>query len=215
MGRTAWPAEDLIVRGYETRRTDAFDFQSEALLEVFDLVLKGDTDAALRRARELVQSVRNREVPVERLVIARTVRAESEYNESTRESLPFLRVYKQLRKEGYDVIPGMRVSWIVTDSRKSPQEVEPWVDGRRFPKEPDWEYYADRVAQTLARVTEVFDWDAAALLRGSHQRRLAPPPEEPRVAGANGTPATLDTPLTEVGKPAKRRGSTRSLTDWQ
>ena len=215
VGRTAWPAEDLVVRGYETRRTDAFDFQSAALLEVFDLVLKGDTDGALRRARELVQSVRNREVPVERLVIARTVRAESEYNESTRESLPFLRVFKQLRSEGYDVIPGMRVAWVVTDSRKTPQEIEPWVEGRQFTKEADWEYYADRVAQTLARVTEVFDWDAAALLRGSHQRRLAPPPEAAPPSEATGEPATLDTPLSEVGKPAKRRGSTRSLSDWQ
>ena len=215
VGRTAWPAEDLVVRGYEARRTDAFDFQSEALLETFDLVLKGDTEGALRRARELVQSVRNQEVPVERLVIARTVRAESEYNESTRESLPFLRVYKQLRSEGYDVIPGMRVSWIVTDSRKSPQEVEPWVDGRPFTKQPDWDYYADRVAQTLARVTEVFDWDAASLLRGSHQQRLASPPETPRSTDSNATPATLDTPISDVGKPAKRRSSTRSLTDWQ
>jgi len=215
VGRTVWPEENLIVRGYETRRTDAFDFQSAALLEVFDLVLKGDTDAALRRARELVQSVRNREVPVERLVIARTVRAESEYNESTRESLPFLRVFKQLQSEGYDVIPGMRVAWIVTDSRKTPQEVEPWVDGRPFTKQPDWEYYADRVAQTLARVTEVFDWDASSLLRGSHQRRLAPPPEEAKAAEPAGPPATLDTPISEVGKPTKRRASTRSLSDWQ
>jgi DNA polymerase I len=184
-------------------------------MEVFDLVLKGDTDGAVRRARELVASVRNREVPAERLVIARTVRAESEYNESTRESLPFLRVYKQLRSEGYDVIPGMRVAWVVTDSRKTPQEVEPWVEGRPFTKEPDWEYYADRVAQTLARVTEVFDWDAAALLRGSHQRRLASPPDPTRTPEANGPPATLDTPLSEVGKPGKRKGSTRSLSDWQ
>jgi len=219
VGRTVWPNEDLVVRGYETRRTDAFDFQSQSLLEVFDLVLKGDTDAALRRARELVQSVRNREVPAERLVIARTVRAESEYNESTRESLPFLRVFKQLRAEGYDVIPGMRVAWVVTDSRKSPQEVEPWVEGRPLTKEPDWEYYADRVAQTLARVTEVFDWDAAALLRGSHQKRLGTPPEAPAeptpVREATAAPATLDTPVTEVGKPAKRRGSTKRLSDWQ
>jgi len=215
VGRPAWPAGELVVRGYETRRTDAFDFQSAALMEIFDLVLKGDTEGALRRARELVLSVRNREVPAERLVIARTVRAESEYNESTRESLPFLRVFKQLRSEGYDVIPGMRVAWVVTDSRKTPQEIEPWVEGRTFTKEPDWEYYADRVAQTLARVTEVFDWDAAALLRGSHQRRLSSAPEAPRVPETNAPPATLDTPLSEVGKPTKRRSSTRSLSDWQ
>jgi DNA polymerase, archaea type len=212
VGRTAWPREELVVRGYESRRTDAFDYQSESLLEVFELVLKGDTDAAVRRSRELVQGVRERKVPPERLVISRTVRAESEYNPSTRESLPFLRVFRQLQKEGSDVIPGMRVSWIVTDSRKSPQDVEPWIEGRPFTKEPDWEYYADRVAQTLARVTEVFDWDAAALLRGSHQRRLAEP--ERAAPAGEAPPATLDTPLADVAKSGRRRTSNRNLSEW-
>ena len=213
VGRTVWPQEEVVVRGYETRRTDAFDFQSESLLEVFDLVLKGDTDGAVRRSRELVQSVRAKQVPPERLVIARAVRPESEYNESTREALPFLRVFKQLQSEGYDVIPGMKVAWIVTNSRESPQAIEPWIEGRAFTGEPDWEYYADRVAQTLARVTEVFDWDAAALLRGSHQQRLGadepPGPDDP------GPAATLDAPVEALAKPAKRRGTTRSLAEFQ
>jgi DNA polymerase, archaea type len=212
VGRTVWPREEVVVRGYETRRTDAFDFQSDALLEVFDLVLRGDTDGAVRRSRELVASVRNREVPVERLVIARTVRSENEYNESTRDALPFLRVFKQLRSEGYDVIPGMRVAWVVTDSRKSPQGIEPWVEGRAFSKQPDWDYYADRVAQTLGRVTEVFDWDAAALLRGSHQQRLG---ASDHPVAAPGPAATLDTPVGEVGKRPKRRTTNKSLADFQ
>jgi DNA polymerase, archaea type len=212
VGRTLWPQEELIVRGYETRRTDAFDYQSESLLEVFDLVLRGDTDGALRRSRELVQAVRNRTLPVERLVVARTVREESEYNEATRGGLPFLRVYKKLKEEGYDVIPGMRVAWIVTDSGKTPQEVEPWIEGRKFTKEPDWEYYAERVAQTLSRVTEVFDWDAAALLRGSHQRRLAPDEPPP---GGPAAPASLDTPVGELARPARRRTAARTLTQYE
>jgi DNA polymerase, archaea type len=215
VGRTAWPADEVVVRGYETRRTDAFDYQSDALLEVFDLVLKGDTDGAVRRSCELVQAVRDRTVPAARLVIARTVRAESEYNESTRDALPFLRVYRRLREEGYDVVPGMRVAWIVTDSRKSPQEIEPWVEGRPFLKEPDFGYYADRVAQTLARVTEVFDWDAAALLRGNRhlQHRLSAPEEVP--AAGSGPPATLDTPVAQLGKPAARRRTNRTLGEWE
>jgi DNA polymerase, archaea type len=212
VGRTVWPREETVIRGYENRRSDAFDYQSQSLLEVFDLVLKGDTDAAVRRSRELVQAVREKTVPPERLVIARSVRPEGEYNASTREALPFLRVFKQLQQEGYDVIPGMKVAWIVTDSRKSPQEIEPWIEGRPFLKEPDWEYYADRVAQTLARVTEVFDWDAAALLRGSHQRRLGTP--EPPGETAPGPAATLDTPLTDVARSGRRRTTNRNLTDW-
>ncbi len=213
VGKTVWPRDELVVRGYETRRTDAFDYQSDCLFEVFDLVLKGDTDGAIRRSRELVQAVRNHEVPVERLVVARSVRDEGEYNASTRDALPFLRVYRQLRSEGYDVFPGMRVAWIVTDSRRSPQEVEPWVEGRALSKQPDWEYCADRVAQTLSRVTEVFDWDAAALLRGSHQQRLGGATEaSPK---ATGPPASLDTPVGDLDRSTRRRTSTRSLTDWE
>jgi DNA polymerase, archaea type len=216
VGRTAWPTEDVVVRGYETRRTDAFDYQSEALLEVFDLVLRGDTEAAVRRSCELVQAVREHQVPPARLVIARTVRAEGEYNESTKEGLPFLRVYRRLKEEGYDVVPGMRVAWIVTDSHQSPQEVEPWVEGRTFSKEPDWGYYAERVAQTLARVTEVFEWDAAALLRGSRQlqQRLT----DPEAATAHAPPgarAGLESPVTDLGTSNRRRQTTRSLSDWQ
>jgi len=213
VGRTTWPKQELVVRGYETRRTDAFDYQSQALMEVFELVLSGDTDGAIRRSRELVQAVRERSVPAERLVIARSVRAEAEYNESTRDSLPFLRVFRRLREEGYDVIPGMKVAWIVTDSRKSPQEVEPWVEGRPFTAEPDWEYYSDRVAQTLARVTEVFDWDAASLLRGSHQQRLGGGARAAPVA--KGPAASLDTPLTELAGPPRRRTTKKSLSDFE
>jgi DNA polymerase, archaea type len=213
VGRAVWPQDELVIRGYETRRTDAFDFQSEALLEVFELVLNGDTEGAIRRSRELVQECRQKSVPVEKLVISRSVRPEEQYNESTRDALPFLRVYRKLKEEGYDVIPGMRVAWVVTDSRKSPQEVEPWIDGRPFLKEPDWAYYADRVAQTLARVTEVFDWDAAALLRGSYQKRFDSTPETSRPAEASDA-ATLDSSVTAVAQGPKRRGTTRSLTEF-
>jgi len=223
VGRAVWPREERVVRGYETRRSDAFDYQSEALLGVFDLVLKGETEAAVRRSRELVLAVRNHGVPVERLVIARAVRGEEEYNASTRDALPFLRVYRQLRAEGYDVVPGMRVAWVVTDSRRSPQEIEPWIEGRAFTKAPDWEYYAERVAQTLARVTEVFGWDGASLLRGSHQQRLGQ--EEPEKELGEGLPpggsppdappTTLDSSVANLGTPSRRKSTTRSLSDWQ
>jgi DNA polymerase, archaea type len=214
VARALWPREELVVRGYETRRTDAFDFQSEALTEIFELVLKGDTDGAVARARALVQQVVRGEVPPERLVIARSVRAEEQYNESTRDALPFLRVYRQLKEEGYDVIPGMRVAWIVTDAHKSPQQIEPWIEGRAFQGKPDYAYYAERVAQTLARVTEVFHWDTTALLMGSHQKRLVE--EEPRPAAPTEDAVGLDTPVAGLAKgPAKRRATTRALSDFE
>src|SRR5207253_9988425 len=45
--------------------------------------------------------------------------------------------------------------------------LEPYVSGRPFDKRPDWEYYARRVAQTLAYITEVYGWDEKALFTGT------------------------------------------------
>lgn len=201
VARQVWPKEEMIVRGYETRRTDSFELQVEALNEVFGLVLDGRTEEAVKRARDLVRQVREGQVPVEKLVVARSVRAESEYNADTKDALPFLRVFKKLKEEGYDVIPGMKVAWIVTDSRKTPQEVEPVMEGRKFEGTPDCGYYAERLAQTLARVTEVFAWDADGLVRGSRQRTLGGSPGDDEPAPPPPAPVGLDSSLTALGTP--------------
>lgn len=65
---------------------------------------------------------------------------------------------KKLLSMGYPFTPGSKVSWIVTNSNVSPAEVEPYIDGIPFTKTPDWEYYAERLAATLGRVTEAFGW---------------------------------------------------------
>jgi DNA polymerase, archaea type len=214
VGHTVWPKDDIVIRGYETQRTDAFDFQSAALREVFDKILSGDTQATLVRARELVAEVQDGKVPVERLVISRTVRPEEQYNASTREGLPFLRVYKQLLAEGFDVIPGMRVAWVVTNARKTPQEIEPWIEGRTFPAHlrPDHSYYAERLAQTLARVTEVFGWNAADLLKGSRQQTLGDHSDANPTAP--GEAATLSDSVASVAGPPKRARKSKPLTEF-
>ncbi|MCI4322792.1 MAG: DNA polymerase II [Thermoplasmata archaeon] len=219
VGRTVWPKEELIIRGYESRRTDAFDFQVDSLNEIFELVLSGATERAVVRAQEMVKEVLEGKVTTAKLVVARSVRAEGEYNESTRDALPFLRAYKQLHQEGYDVIPGMKVAWIVTDAKKTPQDIEPWMAGRPFQGIPDYQYYADRVAQTLARVTEVFDWDAASLLRGKRgpkQQRLGESSDEgtpeTEAPTSKAPPISLDTSIGEVSRsPAGRRGTQKRL----
>ncbi len=210
VGRSVWPREETVIRGYESRRTDAFDYQVEALNEIFELLLRGDIDGTIQAARERVARVLEGRVPPEQLVIARSVRAEAEYNAATRENLPFLRVFKILQAEGYDVIPGMKVAWIVTDGRKTPQQVEPWIAGRALEKPPDVQYYADRVAQTLARVTEVYAWDAAALLNGRRQQRLTDSEADPRAAPAAPPSAALglDSPIPAARPAPRHRRST-------
>src|SRR6184192_2647600 len=181
-GKVAWPAEgEIVVRGYEIRRTDAFDLQSEAQLLVFDKILDNDPDGAIDLAKRIVAEVRDgnppltnpEKDPIEMLVISRTVKEENQYVNP--DSMSNVIAARKLEQMGEEFMPGMKVSWIVTDSKKSPMQVEPYLSGAKFEKRPDWEYYARRVAQTLAYVTEVYGWDEKALLTGkrSQQKSLS------------------------------------------
>ena len=169
VGRMVWPREELIVRGYEMRRTDSFDLQSEVLSTVFEKVLDGDNQGAVTYTRNVIDDLMKGKIDPAKLVISRSVREESQYKAS--ESMINVRVYRKLKELGYEVVPGMKVSWIVTDSRASPQKFEPWIEGRPLAKDvrPDYRYYATRLSATIARVTDSFGWDEKSLVSGVQQ----------------------------------------------
>ena len=50
-GKIIWPEPTLLVRGYEPRRTDSFDLQSETMTKVFQIVLEGKPEDAVSSAR--------------------------------------------------------------------------------------------------------------------------------------------------------------------
>ncbi len=163
-GKIMYPKAEsgnVIVRGYEIRRTDSFDLQSEALMEIFNHILDRDVNGALRRAKEIISDVRSGKVEIEKLVISRTVKEFDFYKEMN--SLANVQAAKKLMEMGREFVPGMKVSWIVIDSKKRPQVVQPYLPNQPFPSKPDFEYYADRIAQTLSRVTEVFDINESSL----------------------------------------------------
>src|SRR2546427_13205046 len=64
-GKVAWPTEgEIVVRGYEIRRTDAFDLQSEAQLLVFDKILDNDPDGAIGLAKRIAAEARDGHPPL-------------------------------------------------------------------------------------------------------------------------------------------------------
>src|SRR2546422_3465263 len=176
-GKVAWPTDgEIVVRGYEIRRTDAFDLQSEAQLLVFDKILDNDPDGAIELARRFVAEVRDghppltnpEKDPIEMLVISRTVKEENQYVNP--DSMSNVIAARKLEQMGEEFMPGMKVSWIVTEHKKSPMEGAPYLSGAKFEKRPDWEYYARRVAQTLACAPEVSGWREERRLTGRRSR---------------------------------------------
>ncbi len=170
VARIVWPEEEMLVRGYELRRSDSFEAQNQSLENVFEHILDGDIDGAIDTAREWVDLAREGKIEKEKLVISRSCKKFSSYVNPG--SMPNVQAAKKMEEKGYRFIPGMKVSWIVTDAKRSPQEVEPWLTETDDEIDPDWDYYAQRIARTLSRVTEVFGWDEKGLLMGNRQSSL-------------------------------------------
>ena len=169
-GKIVYPQHELLVRGYETRRTDSFDLQSETLHRVMEYILNEDLDGAVNFTRTTIQSLLEGKIPPEKLVISRSVRAESEYERA--ESMANVKVARKLEERGIKVFPGMKVSWIVVPGKGKTQEVEPYIDGVPFTHKPDYHYYAQRIAMTISRISEVLGWDEISLFDGKKQHTL-------------------------------------------
>jgi DNA polymerase I len=180
VGKMVWPTEDLFVRGYEMRRTDAFDLQSETLEAVFNLVLDGKPTEAIDYAREVISDLKKGRIDIGKLVISKTCKSFEAYRVKNRrtgkemppERMASVRVAQKLMSMQYPFTPGSKVSWIVVDNGTSPTEVEPYVDGVPFIKRPDLLYYAERLATTIGRVGDAFGWPADALIEGKEQQTL-------------------------------------------
>lgn len=170
VGKKVWPDEDTVIRGYETRRSDSFEIQTDALSAVFDKILEHEIDEAVKLARDIVADIARGNADVDKLVISRTCKDFRTYKDPDGQTT--VQVAKKLMEMGYDFVPGMKVSWVVTDATKSPLEAQPYISGARFEYEPDYDYYARRVAMTLSRVTDVFGWDMNNLMTGSQQKTL-------------------------------------------
>ncbi|EQB68606.1 MAG: hypothetical protein AMDU5_GPLC00010G0146 [Thermoplasmatales archaeon Gpl] len=170
VGKIVYPmdsAGEMLVRGYEVRRTDSFDMQSELLESVFDSLMKKDVSGARKNAVDVIERMisGDRSIDISKLVISRSVKDSASY--ANADSMANVRAARKLQERGERFIPGMKVSWIVTNSRVTPQEVEPYIDGEKFEDEPDWLYYAKRVEETVNRVFESLDEPIHLVEQGS------------------------------------------------
>ncbi|MBQ7702683.1 MAG: DNA polymerase II [Candidatus Methanomethylophilaceae archaeon] len=172
VGRIVYPEpqDELLVRGYEIRRSDSFDLQSDVLMKLFNYILEERNDEALTLVKTTVQDVLAGKVPASELVISKGCKGLDAYENPDR--MANVQAAKKLIDMGYEFIPGMKVSWIVTDSNSTPQKVEPYISGVEFKAKPDYRYYAERIAQTASRITEVFGWNEKDIMMGSQQATL-------------------------------------------
>ncbi len=183
VGRVVWPEEDLLIRGYEVRSTDSFDLLNQTMMGTFERILDGDEEGAYKHVIGLIRSVKAGEVNVEDLIISRSCKGkwDSKKKEwdfhsvyANPDGLPYVQAARKRIAKGLQFTPGMKVSYIVTDT-KDGQTVEPWLVAETGdePPIPDWMFYAERLARAMGRITEVYGWSSKDLLLGSRPSKLS------------------------------------------
>ena len=174
VGRVIWPREELLIRGYEVRRTDSFSILSETMTEMFELILEGDEDAAINLAKSVITDVHQGNIPTSDLIVSRSCKGSWDKKSgkwvfdkiyANPDSLPYVRAAKERISRGLQFTPGMKVGYIITNSKSSPMGVKAWlVDeiGGEPPK-PDPQYYVNRLAKSLGRITSALKFDESQL----------------------------------------------------
>lgn len=183
VGRVVWPEEDLLIRGYEIRRTDSFDLLNRTMLQTFERILDGEESAAVQDIIALIRDVKAGQAEPADLVISRSCKGKLRKDGSVDfsvysnpDGLPYVQAAKKRIDRGLQFTPGMKVAYVVTDAKhRDPQgRVEPWLVAETGdePPVPDWNYYAERLARAMGRITEAYGWAADDLLKGSRQSTL-------------------------------------------
>lgn len=172
VGRIIWPVpqDDLLIRGYDSIRSDSFDLLENLQTEMFAYILDEKGEEALQLAKKTIQDTLAGRVDVSELVISKTCKNVDAYNHPN--SVASVQAARKLVAMGYEFTPGMKVSMIVVNARSSPMVVEPWIIGKPFESKPDYKYYAERLAKMAGTITEAFEWSGADLLMGSQQSTL-------------------------------------------
>jgi DNA polymerase, archaea type len=83
-----------------------------------------------------------------------------------------VRVAKQILAKGLPFTPGMKVSYVVENATEKPMRVRAWYEEEAVTYQYDAQFYAERLATALGRVTEAFGWNAKELLSGNRQTSL-------------------------------------------
>jgi len=184
-GQVVWPEEDLLIRGYEVRRSDSFVLLTQCMMTSFELILAGETIQAVDNIRSLIQNVRDRQVSPRDLVISRSCKGRLRSDGSidfygggkiykNPDSMPYVSAAKSRIARGLNFTPGMKVGYLVTNASNSPMTVIDWHEDETGETQTDFdpEYYAKRIATAMGRITEVFGWNEKELLQGSQQSSL-------------------------------------------
>ena len=182
VGQVVWPKEEMLIRGYETQRTDSFAFLVETMHTILEHALADEGEALIAHALAQVAALKEGAVEADRLILAKSCKGKVKRDGTVDfsdayanpDSMAQVRAARQRLALGLPFTSGMKVSFVVTDAGRRPMEVAAWLEEQENGGVAayDGRFYAERLAGALGRITEAFGWTAEDLMRGSRQTSL-------------------------------------------
>ena len=182
VGQVVWPVEEMLIRGYETQRTDSFNYLTSTMKRMFSHALADEGDELVKYALTRVQAVKNSEVDATELILAKSCKGrvsskgdiDFTKDYANPNSMAQVRIAKARIALGLGFTSGMKVSYIVADASQRPMRVVPWLENEENGgiTTYDGQFYAERLAAALGRITEPFGWTAKELVSGNKQTTL-------------------------------------------
>ena len=187
IGQVVWPTQEMLVRGYETQRTDSFAYLTSTMKEIFSYALADQGEALVEYALKRVQALKNKQVDAKELILAKSCKGKivrtpvkevgdvdftKDY--ANPDSMAQVRVARQRIESGLGFTSGMKVSYVVVNATHRPMTVVPWFEAEEDGGVSgyDGQFYAERLATAVGRITEVFGWKAKDLYAGNRQATL-------------------------------------------
>ncbi|MBI2542053.1 ribonuclease H-like domain-containing protein [Candidatus Woesearchaeota archaeon] len=161
---------DLKIKGFETVRRNWSFIAKDVQENVIGIILReNDTQKALAYAKEVINSLRSKKVPVEKVIIHTQLQKEIvDYANKG----PHVAVAQRLKNKGRSIGPGTMIRYIVTQGddiirnrARLPEEVKE--------REYDAEYYINhQVIPTVERIFNVLGYRKEDLLETKEQTKL-------------------------------------------
>ena len=182
VGQVVWPNEEMLIRGYETQRTDSFSYLTNTMKQMFTFALADEGEELVKCALDRVKALKDNKVDATELILAKSCKGrvnkdgtvDFSKNYAKPDSMAQVRVAKARIALGLGFTSGMKVSYVVTDASVSPMTVKPWLETEEGGGITgyDGRFYAERLAAALGRITEAFGWNAKELIAGNKQTSL-------------------------------------------
>lgn len=173
---------EISVKGLEVQRGDWCDLAKEIQSGVLERLLRDrDPEAAADLVRSTVAELKAGEVPLEKLLIRKTL---TKRIESYKSKQAHVRAAEKLRENGYEIEPGQKVEYVIVrdtgklSDRAYPVEMfERYEDGalllddRRYVVDTDY-YVEKQVVPSAHRILDHFGYDEGYLKGEPRQSSL-------------------------------------------